>query len=410
MLKGGQAGRGVDAVVLGGGVVGLAAARELARRDLSVALVERGAVGRESSWAAGGMLAPQCEADAPDEFFRLACAARDLYPDFAAALLDETGIDIELDETGTLYLATSEADAREIERRYDWQSRAGLSVEKLTGDEARALEPQVSPRAVAALRFPRDWQVENRRLAEALRRACELGGVRIREHTPALSIGVERGRVVSVETAGGTISAGAVVVACGAWSSQVAIKARRGGEEVERGNGQSGHAAGAHNNDDDSSHVRVEPVRGQMLSFETGAGPFVRHVIYGPRGYLVPRRGGRLLAGSTTERAGFDKSVTAEGRALVAAHAAELAPAVANLKVAEAWAGLRPRGEDDWPVVGESGEVENLFYATAHYRNGILLAPLTGALLADLIAGRSAPPLLAPFSPARFRRAATLGA
>ena len=410
MLNGERAGATKDVVILGGGVVGLALARELARRNLSVALVERGSAGRESSWAAGGMLAPQCEADAPDEFFRFACAARDLYPGFAAALRAETGIDVELDETGTLYLAATEEDAREVERRYEWQSRAGLAVERLTAAEARALEPQISPRAVSALRFPRDWQVENRRLAEALRRGCELGGVRIHEHTPALSIGVERGRAVSVETARGTMGAGAVVVACGAWSSQVPVEARRGGEEVERRNGRSGGAAGAQSNGDGPARVRVEPVRGQMLSFETGGAPFARHVIYGPRGYLVPRRAGRLLAGSTTERVGFDKSVTAEGRALVAAHAAELAPAVASLEVAEAWAGLRPRGADDWPVVGEDDAVANLFYATAHYRNGILLAPLTAALLADQIAERAAPLLLAPFSPARFRRAAKLGA
>jgi glycine oxidase len=405
MLNGGQEELARDAVVLGGGVVGLAAARELARRGLSVAVVERGSAGGESSWAAGGMLAPQCEADAPDDFFRLACAARDLYPDFAAALREETGIDIELDETGTLYLATTEEDARETERRYGWQSRAGLAVERLTAGEARSVEPQVSPRALAALRFPRDWQVENRRLTEALRRGCEVGGVKIYEHAPALSINTERGRAVSVETERGAISAGAVVVACGAWSSRVKIRARRGGEELE------GRGAVDTESDNHAPGVRVEPVRGQMLSYETGAhAPFVRHVIYGPRGYLVPRRHGRLLAGSTTERAGFDKSVTAEGRELIAAHAAELAPAVADLKLAEAWAGLRPRGEDDWPVVGESAEVENLFYATAHYRNGILLAPLTGALLTDMIVNRARPPLLAPFSPARFRRAAALGA
>ncbi|HLL75211.1 MAG TPA: glycine oxidase ThiO [Pyrinomonadaceae bacterium] len=401
MLNGRHEGAAYDAVILGGGVVGLAAARELASRRLSVALVERGAVGRESSWAAGGMLAPQCEADAPDDFFRLACAARDRYPDFAAELREETGIDMELDETGTLYLATTEEDAREIGRRFDWQSRARLAVERLTADEARAVEPQVSPRALGALRFPRDWQVENRRLTEALRRGCELGGVRIHEHTPALSINAERGRVASVETGRGKIRAGAVVVACGAWSSQVPISTPGGGEGVGRRGVQI---------DNDAAAVRVEPVRGQMLSFETGGEPFVRHVIYGPRGYLVPRREGRLLAGSTSERAGFDKSVTEEGRASVAAHAAELAPAVAGLKLAEAWAGLRPRGEDDWPVVGESAEVENLFYATAHYRNGILLAPLTGALLADVIVNRTASPLLAPFSPTRLRRAATLGA
>jgi glycine oxidase len=412
MLNGEQVGATKDVVILGGGVVGLALARELARRGASVALVERGRVGAESSWAAGGMLAPQCEADARDEFFRLACAARDFYPGFAASLREETGIDIELDETGTLYLATTEEDARECERRYDWQSRAGLAVERLTADEAREIEPRISPRALAALRFPRDWQVENRRLAEALKRSCELRGVRIHEHTPAISVGVERGRAVSVETERGRVSAGAVVVACGAWSSQVKIGARRGGEGVERrdtGDRQSVNGA-AHAQSGGVSGVRVEPVRGQMLSFETGGEPFVRHVIYGPRGYLVPRRTGRLLAGSTSERAGFDKSVTEEGRELIMSHAAELAPAICELRLAEAWAGLRPRGEDDWPVVGESAEAENLFYATAHYRNGILLAPLTAALLAEMIVNRVAPPLLAPFTPARFRRAATLAA
>jgi glycine oxidase len=367
MLNVGHLGGAADAAILGGGVVGLAAARELVRRGLSVALVERGR-------------AAQSEADRADDFFRLACAARDAYPDFARALREETGVDIELDETGTLYLATTEDDAREIERRHDWQSRAGLAVERLTTEEARALEPRINPRALGALRFPRDWQVEN---------------------TAALSVVVERGRAASVETTRGTIAAGAIVIACGAWSSQVRIKTRRGGE-VEMREGVDLRGAGG----DDASEVSVEPVRGQMLSFETGDGGFARHVIYGPRGYLVPRRANRLLAGSTTERAGFDKSVTDEGRALITKQAAELAPAVTELKLAEAWAGLRPRGADERPVVGESAEVENLFLATAHYRNGILLAPLTAALLAEAITERVAPPLLAPFSPAQHGRAA----
>jgi glycine oxidase len=173
-----------------------------------------------------------------------------------------------------------------------------------------------------------------------------------------------------------------VVVACGAWTSLLGIGA--------------------------DAPPRVEPVRGQMLCYETGTpAPFVRHVVYSSRGYLVPRRDGRLLAGSTTERAGFDKSVTARGRAVIASHAAEIAPLVRNLKLADEWAGLRPRGADDWPVVGAHAGVENLFYATAHYRNGILLAPLTGRLVAEMIAGASAhDELLAPFSPERFRRAA----
>ena len=379
-----ERGAGRDAVVVGGGVVGLSVARELARRGLSVALTERGAAGAEASWAAAGMLAPQAEADRPDAFFRLACAARDAYPDFAAGLSEETGIDIELDQTGTLYVALDDGDAAECARRFDWQSRAGLAVERLTGREARELEPNVSPRAVGALRFPRDWQVENRRLVAALALSARRLGVEIREHTEALSISTTgAGLARSVETSRGTLEADAVVIACGAWSSLLVV-----------GDG------------DERDVPRVEPVRGQMLCYETGA-PFARHVLYGPRGYLVPRRDGRLLAGSTTERAGFDKSVTAEGRAEIVSHAEEIAPAVRGLKLADEWAGLRPRGADEWPIIGADARVENLFYATAHYRNGILLAPLTGRLVARMVAGEAADELLAPFSAERFRRAAT---
>jgi len=406
MLNGGKTCGARDAVVVGGGAIGLSVARELARRGLSVALVERGALGAESSWAAAGMLAPQCEADARDAFFDLACASRDAYPAFADALREETGLDIELDRTGTLYLATTDEDEREIARRHDWQRRAGLAVELLTADEARSLEPRVSTRARAALRFPRDWQVENRRLVEALALSCERAGVRILEHTAALSVGTAGGRVSSVETARGTIPAGAVVVACGAWSSQVAVSVSASEAAVARPDGGGGDAPASRGGNGVAA-PRVEPVRGQMLCFDAGAGgEFARHVLYGPRGYVVPRRGGRLLAGSTTERAGFDKSVTDEGRAEITAHAAELAPAILGLKLTGSWAGLRPRGADDWPVIGPAAGAENLFHATAHYRNGILLAPLTGSLVAEMIDSGATPAALAPFSPSRFRRAA----
>ncbi len=385
-----------DAVVVGGGVVGLSVARELARRGLTVSLTERGHVGAEASWAAGGMLAPQSEAERADAFFRLARAARDLYPNLAAELWEETGVDIELDQTGTLYVALTGADAAECERRYSWQSRAGLAVEQLTGAEARSLEPNVSPRAVAALRFPSDWQVESRRLVAALALSARRAGVRIYEHTEASSILTSAGRVRAVETSRGTLEAEVIVVACGAWTSLL-----RAGDEADAGTAAAAAAAAI---------PRVEPVRGQMLCYETGAGgaPFVRHVVYSPRGYLVPRRDGRLLAGSTTERVGFDKSVTARGRAEIVAHAVEIAPALRALRLADEWAGLRPRADDDWPVIGPHAEIKNLFYATAHYRNGILLAPLTGRLVAEMIAGAAArPELILPFSPERFRRAAT---
>jgi len=378
-----------DVCVVGGGVVGLTLARALARRKRHVVLVERGACGAEASWAAGGMLAPQSEADASDPFFALACASRDAYPAFAAALLAETGVDIELDRTGTLYLAFDEQDEAEIERRYAWQTSAELAVEYLTATQARALEPQLSTRVRAALLFPRDGQVENRRLVAALKRTLEVYGVRVFEQTQAEALRVERGRIVGIETARGFVGADAFVIACGAWSSLVPFEFTPARDE-------------SHMNDE-SIVPTVEPVRGQMLCFAARPA-LTQHVLYSPRGYLVPRRDGRMLAGSTSERAGFTRAVTAAGLQAITTHALEIAPAVADLPLLDAWSGLRPHAASDWPVLGASSEVPNLFYAVGHYRNGILLAPHTADLLAELIVTHNMPRALAPFAPAPPRR------
>jgi glycine oxidase len=382
-------GERADVAVVGGGVAGLAAARELARRGLKVAVLDDGKAGAASR-AAAGMLAPQAEADRADELFELLCASREMYPDFAESLLRESGVDIELDRTGTLYLALNDEDAEEVERRFAWQSGAGLEVERLTAREARALEPNVSAGVRVALRFPRDWQVENRRLAVALDAAAEAAGARIIRAAEARGVRVADGRAVGVVTSEGELDAGAVVFAAGAWNSQL------------------------HKFSDDgqpllSDDPEVEPVRGQMLCYRQpdALAALVRHVVYSPRGYLVPRRDGRLLAGSTTEHAGFDCRVTENGARLIAAQAAELAPAVAMLDVTDSWAGLRPRAADGLPVLGESAGVRGLFYAAGFYRNGILLAPAAGEIVADLLtngATRLSPRVLKPFSPARFRR------
>jgi len=384
-----------DVIVVGGGVCGLAAARALARRGLGVALLERGRVGAEASWAAAGMLAPQAEADRRDEFFELLCAGRELYPPFADALREETGIDIELDRTGTLYLALTERDEREVLRRYEWQSGAGLAVERLTAEEARAFEPAVSEAVRVALRFPTDWQVENRRLVAALAASCEAYGAELLTGCEVTSVLVEHGRVRGVETSRGRLDAGAVVLAAGAWSSLIRLKHF---EEHARG-------------DERATCPTVEPVRGQMLCFDARP-PVVRHVVYSPRGYVVPRRDGRLLAGSTTERAGYDKSVTGEGLRAIAACAEEIAPAVGRLALVDSWSGLRPRAADDWPVLGAAEEIDNLYFATGHYRNGILLAPLTGEIVAARVAGGASPldpRALEAFAPGRFRRVAAAG-
>lgn len=382
-------GERADVAVVGGGVAGLAAARELARRGLSVAVVEDGRAG-SASRAAAGMLAPQAEADRADELFELLCASREMYPRFAAAVGEESGILVEIDQAGTLYLALTPEDEEEVERRFAWQSRAGLEVARLTAAEALALEPNISTSVRLALRFPRDWQVESRRLVAALGAAAEGLGVRIVREVEARGVRVEAGRAAGVVTSEGKLEAGAVVFAAGAWNSR--LHKFSGG-------------ANPHLGDD----PQVEPVRGQILCYKQPGGrpPLFRHVIYGARGYVVPRREGLLLAGSTTERGAYDCRVTEEGARSIAGHAAELAPAVASLEVADSWAGLRPRAADGLPVLGESADVKGLFYATGFYRNGILLAPAAGEIIADLLTGgatRLSPRVLEAFSPARFNQ------
>jgi glycine oxidase len=365
-----------DVVIIGGGVIGLTIARALALRGGGeICLIERSRIGSEASFAAAGMLAPQAEADTQDDLFTLACSSRDLYPNFAATLREETGVDVELDTTGTLYLAFSDHDLAEIQKRYEWQSAAGLAVEKLTATEARDVEPCISAAVAGALRFPHDVQVENRRLLSALANSVTKLGVSITTETGVESVKIERGRITGVQTTRGFISCPTVVVAAGTWSGFIQCT--------------------------DKPIPQIQPIRGQMVCFD--AKPQVtRHVIYSRRGYIVPRHDGRLLAGSTSEDAGFAKQVTAGGIGSILANAQEISPAISGLPIVDSWAGLRPRAPDGLPVLGPCGEIDGLFYATGHYRNGILLAPVTGELIAEAIVGGIASPLLAPFSPSRF--------
>ena len=371
-----------DAVIVGGGVIGLSVARELALRGLrNVTVIERGEFGKEASWAAGGILAPQVEADRLDNFFKLASASRDLYPAFARALQDETGIDVQLEQTGTLYVGFTEADEQEMRRRFDWQTRAGLRVEWLSGEDARQLEPNVASNVRCALRFPDDWQVDNRRLIEALLAANQRLGVQLIANSEIKSVRIEEGRVTGIESETGFIEADTVVIAAGAWTSDIETLGT------------------------DLSAVQIEPVRGQMLCFQSEP-PLTRHVIYGSRGYLVPRRNGRLLAGSTSEHVGFDKRVTDEGAVSIRSMAFEIVPGLEAAATVDSWAGLRPHAPDDLPVLGPAGDIDGLLYATGHYRNGILLAPITAEVIAEAVMRRQSSPLVESFSPDRFRLAA----
>jgi glycine oxidase len=375
-----------EVVIVGGGVIGLGVARALALRGCrDVLLIERAGLGAESSSAAAGMLAPQAEADRADDFFQMACRSRDMYPAFAAALLNETGIDIELETTGTLYLAFTDKDVTELQKRYEWQTKAGLRLEMLDGDDARRLEPAISANVSAALKFPLDTQVENRRLISALAASTEKLGVRLVNGTTVATLKTDYRGIAGVETSRGFVGTDIVIVACGAWTSSLGLTDLSGRLASEKM----------------LPNLRIEPIRGQMLCFEVNP-QMARHVIYSPRGYIVPRRDGRLLVGATTEQAGFDKRVTAEGVSSLLSAAMEISPQIGALPLRESWAGFRPRAADGLPVIGPYAEIGGLFYATGHYRNGILLAPITGELIAGAIVDRLAPTELNYFSPDRF--------
>ena len=349
-----------NVVIIGGGVIGLTIARALALRGVrEISVLERTTLGAEASAAAAGMLLPQVEADTQDDFFTLARQSRDMYPSFAAALHEETGIDIELDTTGTLYLALTEHDQQEIETRYRWQSGAGLSVELLSPAAARELEPCISDSVLSALLFPNDIQVENRRLLSALANSVNKLGVEIITQTNVDSLMIEGNCVRAVQTNCGRIECSVAVIAAGSWTSFIKSSSP-------------------------CKIPEIEPVRGQMVCLEAKP-QLTRHVIYSPRGYLVPRRDGRLLAGSTSEHVGFAKYVTAGGIGTILRNALEISPAIANLPIVDTWAGLRPHAADGLPVLGRCDEIDGLFYATGHYRNGILLAPLTGELVSKEI-------------------------
>ncbi len=347
-------------MIIGGGVIGLSIARELHKKGVKrIAIIDRGRIGGEASWAAAGMLAPNIETDSSVDFHRFGIESLALYPGLSEALLEETGIDIELDRSGTLCVAFNEAEADELTAAYERQISQGITVEPVLDGAVQSIEPWISPDVRAGLLYPNDWQVENRQLLSALRTFAERNRIRIIENGEISELITDGRRVTGARSFAGDILAGVTILATGAWTSLIKI----GGLPFP---------------------VSVKPIRGQMISFETGTRS-IRRVIYGPRGYVVPRADGRVLVGATVEDAGFDKSPTIEGVDSLKAAAVQIAPNLAKFSLTETWAGLRPVAADGLPVIGVVPDFENVFIATAHYRNGILLAPKTAQVISDRI-------------------------
>jgi glycine oxidase len=364
-----------DVVVVGAGVVGLAAARALADRGARVLVIEGVAVGAEASSAAAGMLAPQAEAQEGSPLLPLALRARDRHLDLAPDLERETGIAVGLSQTGLLEIAFTDEDERALAARASWQRAQGLPVDTLDAEGVRALEPAVSGAARGGLSLAGDRRLDSRLLVRALAASAASRGVRLAVGRPVEALLSASGRVTGVRVGGAAIEAPVVLNAAGAWAGALP---------------------------GDPSPPPVEPVRGQLVAFDVTP-PLVRRVVASPRGYLVPRSDGRLIAGSTAERVGFDRSVTAAGLVAVLGIALELAPALAGARVVDSWAGLRPGTPDGLPVIGP-GALAGLWHAAGLYRNGILLGPLVGELVAALASGERPPIDLGAFAPGRFTK------
>ncbi len=367
-----------DVVVVGGGIIGLAIARQAARAGLSVRLLEKGQPGRESSGAAAGMLGVHLESERIGPLDALALESRGLYADFARQVESESGIDPALTREGALLLAGPGEPAASLERRCALHRAAGLRVEHLGADDLRRLEPGLAPGVEGALFLPDEACVDNVLLVRGLHLAASRAGVRVHAGTPVSHLLVEDGRVVGVAAAAERFPASAVVIAAGAWSGGI--------------DGPGSPALPTH------------PVRGQIVCFDPPE-PAFRRILFREAFYLVRRRAGRVLAGSTMERVGFDARVTAAALASLTGAALALVPALGDAPFHSAWAGLRPATDDGLPAIGR-GALPGLLYACGHLRNGILLAPVTARLVVALLRGQDPGMDLAPFSPLRFATAA----
>ena len=368
--------------IIGAGVIGLGIAWRLAARGAPVTVFDKGAAGSGASHAAAGMLAACVEAEPGEEaLVALGRESQRRWPGFAEELQRASGIDVELRRQGTLSLALTADDQAQLTHHLAFQKSLGLPLDWLSAAETRRREPHLATRLAGAVWSPEDHQVDNRKLAAALRVAAEAAGATIRAHHEVKEIAVAGSRVTGVVLADGrAVAADRVVLAAGAWSRGIAGLAPE-------------------------LRPPVRPIKGQMLALRMDpAAPLITHVVWAPGVYLVPRRDGRLIVGATVEERGFDDTLTAGGVLTLLEAAWRVVPSIEELAIDEMWVGHRPGSRDDAPILGPA-PLDGLIYATGHHRNGILLAPITADAIAALALDGTLDPAIAPFGLDRFASA-----
>lgn len=365
--------------IIGAGVIGLSIAWRLASAGCRVQVFDRGLAGRGATHAAGGMLAACVETEPGEEsLLPLTRESQALWPAFAAELEEASGLSVDLRREGTMVIAQTADDAAKVRFLHDLQAGLGLPVEWLSGAEVRRREPYLQPGVAGALYCAEDHQVDNRKLAAALHAAALRAGVELHENAPVTRIEVHGGRVAGLRVGDRLVEADRVVLAAGAWSAGI--------EGLPP-----------------TARPPVRPVKGQMVCLRMDPRlPLLRHVVWTPGTYLIPRLDGRLLIGATTEERGFDDRLTAGGQFALLEGAWRALPGIAELPIEEAWAGFRPGSRDDAPILGLT-EVEGLVLATGHHRNGILLTPVTADSIARLILTGESDPVIRPFALDRFQ-------
>jgi len=372
-----------DFIIVGGGLIGLLTARELRQTGASVTVVERGATGQESSWAGGGILSPLYPWRGSEAVTALVGWSQGHYPLLARALATETGLDVEWLQNGLLVL-----DADEQARALAWAQQSGIKLNLINRAEILQHEPQLDAATAAeALWLPEVAQIRNPRLLKALRQSLLASGVVIKEHIEIKGLIADAGHIQGVETASGSIMAPKVVIAAGAWSHSLLTPCM---------DAQVSPEAGCRKRQNIGFYGEIMPVRGQMILFRAAPGLVSRIVVHKDH-YVVPRRDGRVLAGSTVEYAGFDKSTTNQALMELRQAATALVPALAECEIEHHWAGLRPgtaEARNGVPYIGEHPRVRGLYVNTGHFRNGVVMAPASARLLADIIFERA--PIIDP--------------